>query len=33
VPLTWALLLLGFFVEYVAWTVGLGAIALLRFGR
>jgi hypothetical protein len=33
VPLTWALLLLGFFVEYAAWTVGLGAIALLRFGR
>ena len=33
VPLTWALLFLGFFVEYAAWTVGLGAIALLRFGR
>jgi hypothetical protein len=33
VPITWTLLLLGFFVEYIAWTVGLGAIALLRFER
>jgi len=33
VPLTWTLLFLGFFVEYLAWTVGLGAIALLRFER
>jgi len=30
-PLTWALLILGLFAEYVAWTVGLGAVALLRF--
>ena len=33
VPLTYTLLFLGFFVEYLAWTVGLGAIALLRFER
>jgi hypothetical protein len=26
-------LLLGFLVEYVAWTVGLGAVVLTRFGR
>jgi hypothetical protein len=33
VPFTYTLLFLGFFVEYLAWTVGLGAIALLRFER
>jgi hypothetical protein len=33
VPLGWTLLVLGFLVEYAAWTVGLGAIALLRFER
>ena len=33
VRLRFTLLLLGFCVEYAAWTVGLGAIALLRFER
>jgi hypothetical protein len=32
-PITWTLLLLGFLAEYVAWTVGLGAVALVRFDR
>jgi hypothetical protein len=32
-PLTAALAFLGFVVEYVAWTVGLGAVALSRFTR
>jgi hypothetical protein len=32
-PLTFALGVLGFFFEYVAWTVGFGAVALLRFGK
>ena len=32
-PVTWTLLLLGLVTEYVAWTVGLGAIALVRFDR
>ena len=27
------LLAAGFIVEYVAWTVGLGAVLLSRFGR
>jgi hypothetical protein len=27
------LLLAGFVVEYVAWTVGLGAVLITRFGR
>jgi hypothetical protein len=31
-PITWALGIGGFFVEYVAWTVGLGAALLTRFG-
>jgi hypothetical protein len=30
--LTWPLGIAGFFVEYVAWTVGLGAALLTRFG-
>lgn len=29
---SWALLLTGFLVEYVAWTVGLGAAVMTRFG-
>jgi hypothetical protein len=33
VPLAWALLFLGFLVEYAVWTVGLGAVALARFDR
>jgi hypothetical protein len=32
-PLTLALAVLGFLLEYVAWTVGFGAVALLRFDR
>jgi hypothetical protein len=28
-----AVLAVGFFVEYVAWTVGLGGVLLSRFGR
>jgi hypothetical protein len=30
-PITGALFFLGFVLEYVAWTVGFGAVALLRF--
>jgi hypothetical protein len=29
---TWFVALSGFIVEYVAWTVGLGAALLTRFG-
>jgi hypothetical protein len=32
-PLTWTLLVLGVLTEYIAWTVGLGAVALVRFDR
>ena len=32
-PLWATLVFLGFLVEYVAWTIGFGAVALLRFGR
>jgi hypothetical protein len=32
-PVTLALAVLGFLLEYVAWTVGFGAVALLRFDR
>jgi len=32
-PVTWALLILGLCAEYIAWTIGLGAIALVRFDR
>jgi hypothetical protein len=32
-PITWALLFLGLLTEYVVWTVGLGAVALMRFDR
>jgi hypothetical protein len=31
-PVTWIVGLTGFLVEYVAWTVGLGAALLTRFG-
>jgi hypothetical protein len=31
-PITWIVGLTGFLVEYVAWTVGLGAALLTRFG-
>ena len=29
--MSFGLAMLGFLFEYVAWTVGLGAIALVRF--
>jgi hypothetical protein len=32
-PITGALFFLGFVLEYVAWTVGFGAVALLRFAQ
>jgi len=32
-PITAALLFVGFLVEYIAWTVGFGAVALNRFDR
>jgi hypothetical protein len=32
-PLTWTLLVVGIIAEYLAWTVGLGAVALLRLER
>jgi hypothetical protein len=32
-PLTAALVALGFMVEYMAWTIGFGAVALSRFAR
>ena len=32
-PITGSLLLLGLLVEYAVWTVGLGAVALVRFDR
>jgi hypothetical protein len=32
-PLTGALAFCGFLLEYLAWTVGFGAVALLRFAR
>jgi hypothetical protein len=30
-PITGALVFIGFLIEYLAWTVGFGAVALLRF--
>ncbi|PWT82309.1 MAG: hypothetical protein C5B57_08870 [Blastocatellia bacterium] len=32
-PITGALLFVGVLAEYLAWTVGFGAVALLRFSR
>jgi hypothetical protein len=32
-PIGAALLGIGFLIEYIAWTIGLGAVALLRFDR
>jgi hypothetical protein len=32
-PITGTLAFLGFLLEYAAWTVGFGAVALLRFAR
>lgn len=31
-PIAWMVAVLGFLVEYLAWTVGLGAALLTRFG-
>jgi hypothetical protein len=28
-----SILAVGFLIEYVAWTVGLGGVLLSRFGR
>jgi hypothetical protein len=33
VPITFALMAIGFVLEYLAWTVGFGAVALSRLGR
>jgi hypothetical protein len=33
IPITGTLAFLGFLAEYVAWTVGFGSVALLRFSR
>jgi hypothetical protein len=32
-PMTFGLGLIGVLVEYLAWTIGFGAVALVRFGR
>jgi hypothetical protein len=32
-PMTFGLGVIGFLIEYVAWTVGFGAVALSRFGK
>ena len=32
-PMTVGLLVIGTILEYVAWTIGLGAVALVRFNR
>jgi hypothetical protein len=32
-PMRFALGLIGILVEYLAWTIGFGAVALVRFGR
>jgi hypothetical protein len=32
-PITLVLGIIAFLIEYVAWTVGLGAMALARFER
>jgi hypothetical protein len=32
-PMTFALGLIGILVEYLAWTIGFGAVALARFGK
>ena len=32
-PMTASLALVGWLVEYVAWTIGFGAVALARFNR
>jgi hypothetical protein len=32
-PISFVLTLAGFLVEYLAWTVGFGAVALFRFSR
>jgi hypothetical protein len=32
-PITGTLVFLGFLIEYAAWTIGFGAVALIRFAR
>jgi hypothetical protein len=32
-PMTFGLGLIGILVEYLAWTIGFGAVALVRFGK
>jgi hypothetical protein len=32
-PIAWTLVFLGILLEYLVWTVGLGAVALVRFDR
>jgi hypothetical protein len=32
-PFTFGLGLVGMLLEYAAWTIGFGAVALTRFGR
>jgi hypothetical protein len=32
-PMALGLGLIGVLIEYLAWTVGLGAVALARFGK
>ena len=32
-PITSGLVLIGLFLEYLAWTIGLGAVALTRFQK
>ncbi len=33
VMMSWGFVLVGFLIEYVAWTIGLGGALLTRFGR
>jgi hypothetical protein len=32
-PIAIALTLVGWLIEYLAWTVGFGAVAVMYFGR
>ena len=32
-PITGTLVFVGLLIEYLAWTVGFGAVALLRFNK
>ena len=33
VPFTFGLGLIGMLLEYLVWTIGFGAVALMRFNR